>query len=38
MGPVTRFQAVTDKAYREWSSSQVKISVPVPVPVPSASW
>jgi hypothetical protein len=34
MGPVTRFQAVTDKAYREWSSSQVKISVPVP----SASW
>jgi hypothetical protein len=28
MGPVTRFQAVTDRAYREWSSSQVKISVP----------
>ena len=30
MGPVTRSWAVTDKAYREWSSSQDKISVPVP--------
>ena len=30
MGPVTRFQAVTDTAYREWSSSQVKTSVPAP--------
>jgi hypothetical protein len=30
MAPVTRCQAVIDRAYREWSSSQVKISVPVP--------
>jgi len=30
MGPVTRMWAVTDSAYREWSSSQVRISVPVP--------
>ncbi|HEX7269024.1 MAG TPA: hypothetical protein VF256_16590 [Streptosporangiaceae bacterium] len=29
-GPVTRCQAVTRSASREWSSSQVKISVPVP--------
>jgi hypothetical protein len=29
-GPVTWCQAVTDRAYREWSSSQVKISVSVP--------
>lgn len=28
--PVTRRWAVTDRAYREWSSSQVRISVPVP--------
>jgi hypothetical protein len=27
---VTRWCAVTRSAYREWSSSQVKISVPVP--------
>jgi len=35
-GPVTRCQAVTDRAYREWSSSQVTISVPVPSA--SGSW
>ena len=29
-GPVTRRCAVTRRASREWSSSQVKISVPVP--------
>jgi len=28
-GPVTRSWAVADRAYREWSSSQVRISVPV---------
>jgi hypothetical protein len=27
---VTRQWAVTDRAYRQWSSSQVRISVPVP--------
>ena len=30
MGPVTRWWAVTDRASREWSSSQVKTSVSVP--------
>ena len=30
MGPLTRTWAVTDRAYRAWSSSQDKISVPVP--------
>jgi hypothetical protein len=29
-GPVTRWCAVRDSTYREWSSSQVKISVPAP--------
>jgi hypothetical protein len=29
-GPVTRWCAVRDSAYREWSSSQVKTSVPAP--------
>ena len=30
MGPVTRAWAVTDSAYREWSSIQVRISVSCP--------
>ena len=29
-GPVTRWCAVRDSTYREWSSSQAKTSVPVP--------
>jgi len=30
IGPVTRWWTVTDSAYREWSSSQDKISTSAP--------
>jgi hypothetical protein len=30
-GPVTRWCAVRDSTYREWSSSQARISVPTPL-------